>query len=62
VSKVVAAAGKVKLLVKAKGKSKHKLNKTGKVKVKVSVTYTPHGDIVGDRKTQSERVKLIKKH
>jgi hypothetical protein len=58
-SKAVAAAGTVKLLVKAKGSAKHKLNKTGKVKVKVKVTFTPTG---GASNTQTKRIKLIKKH
>jgi hypothetical protein len=58
-SKAVAAAGTVKLLIKAKGKAKHKLGKTGKVKAKVNVTFTPTG---GVSNTQSKRVKLIKDH
>jgi hypothetical protein len=58
-SKVIAAAGTVKLLVKPKGSAKHKLNKTGKVKVKVKVTFTPTG---GASNTQTKRVKLIKTH
>ncbi len=61
-SKAVTAAGTVKLPVKPKGKTKRKLSKRGKAKVKVTVTYTPHGDIVGDPNTQTKRVKLIKKH
>jgi hypothetical protein len=64
-SKVVSAAGTVKLLIKAKGKAKKKLNTTGKVKVKVTVTYTPNGsasgDVPGDPNTQTKRVKLVKK-
>jgi hypothetical protein len=56
---VVAAAGTVKLLVKAKGKAKHKLNKTGKAKVKARVTFAPTGGVPA---TQTKRVKLIKKH
>lgn len=58
-SKVVAAAGAVKLLVKAKGKAKHKLNKTGKARVKASVTFAPTGGVPA---TQTKSVKLIKKH
>jgi hypothetical protein len=65
-SKAVAAAGTVKLLVKAKGKTRHTLNKTGKAKVKVSVTYTPSetsiGGITGEPNTQTKHVKLVKKH
>jgi hypothetical protein len=61
-SKTVNAAGTVKLSIKAKAKAKKKLNKTGKVKVKVSVTYTPTGDLPGIPKTETKRVKLIKKH
>jgi len=57
-SKNVAAAGKVKLLVKAKGKAKSKLAKTGKAKVKVKVTFTP---TFGTAKSSTKRVKLVKK-
>jgi hypothetical protein len=57
-SKAVAAAGTVKLLIRAKGQKKRTLNKTGKVKVKVNVTYTPTG---GSPNTRFKRVKLIKK-
>ena len=63
-SKVVTAAGKVSLTIRPKGKAKQKLNKTGKAKVKVKVTYTPSAngsDVAGDPKTQTKRVKLIKK-
>jgi hypothetical protein len=64
VSKAVASAGTVKLRIKAKGSKKKKLLDTGKVKVKVNVTYKPSanaGDVAGDAKTQTKRVKLIKK-
>jgi hypothetical protein len=57
-SKAVAAAGIVKLLIKAKGKKKKRLNKTGKVKVKVNVTFTP---TFSTAHTETKRVKLIKK-
>jgi hypothetical protein len=63
-SKAVSGAGVVKLAIKPKGKAKSKLNKTGKAKVKVKVTYTPSAngsDVAGDPKTQTKRVKLIKK-
>ena len=61
-SKTVAAAGTVKLLIKAKGSAKRKLNRTGHAKVKVRVTYTPNGtasgDLVGDPNTQIKKIKL----
>ncbi len=57
-SKAVAAAGTVKLLVKAKGKAKKKLNTTGKAKVQVKISYTPTG---GAANTQPKTVKLVKK-
>ena len=60
-SKTVTAAGAVKLLIKSKGKKRKQLNSTGKVKVTAKVTYTRHGDIVGDPNTQTKRVKLVKK-
>jgi hypothetical protein len=61
-SSTVTAAGTVKLLVKPQGKAKKRLNKKGKVKVAVSVTYTPTGDVPGDPNTQTDKVKLVKKH
>jgi hypothetical protein len=65
VSKTVAAAGTVKLAIKPKSKVKKKLNDQGTAKVKVKITYTPDGtatgDVVGDPKTQTKRVKLVKK-
>jgi hypothetical protein len=58
-------AGTAPLAIKARGKKKRKLNRRGKVKVKASVTYTPNGtasgDVVGDPKTLTQRVKLIKR-
>jgi hypothetical protein len=57
ISKSVTA-GPTQLLIKAKGKKKKTLNETGKVKLNVAVTYTPTG---GDAKTQSQKVKLIKR-
>jgi hypothetical protein len=63
-SKVVAAAGPVKLRIKPKGKAKHKLNETGKVKVKINITFTPNGtssgDVIGDPSTQTKKLKLVK--
>lgn len=56
-SKKVAAAGTVKLLVKAKGKAKDKLTDTGTAKVKVKVTFTP---TFGTPKIHTKRIKLIK--
>ncbi len=55
--KIVAAAGKVTLKVKAKGSAKRKLNKTGKAKVKVKVTFKPTG---GTAKTKTKRITLKK--
>lgn len=59
-SRTVSAAGIVKLQIKAKGKAKKKLTKTGKAKVKVTVAYTPTGDLPGDPKTKTKRIKLVK--
>jgi Tol biopolymer transport system component len=44
-AKAVAAAGTVKLTVKAKGTKKAKLDSTGKVVVKAKVTFTPTGGV-----------------
>jgi hypothetical protein len=44
-SKTVAAAGQVKLLIKAKGKAAKALRKGGKAKVKFNVAYTPVGGL-----------------
>jgi hypothetical protein len=64
-SLAVTKAGTVSLPIKAKGKAKRKLKVKGKVKVKAKVTYTPNGtasgDVVGDPKTLTKRVKLIKR-
>ena len=60
-SVAVTNPGPVVLPIRAKGKAKKKLKKKGKVKVTVSVTYTPAGDPPGDPKTQTKRVKLVKK-
>lgn len=63
-SKKVTEAGPVKLRIKAKGSKKRKLNDAGKVKVKVKVTFTPDGsatgDVVGDPKRETKRVRLVK--
>jgi hypothetical protein len=63
-SKTVSSAGRVKLRIKPKGQKKRKLNDAGEVKVRAKVTFTPNGtatgDVVGDPKTQSKRVKLVK--
>jgi hypothetical protein len=59
-SRTVSAAGIVKLPIKAKGKAKKTLTKTGKAKVKVTVAYTPTGDLPGDPKTKTKRIKLVK--
>jgi hypothetical protein len=58
-SKVVKAAGTVKLTIKAKGAKKAKLKAAGKVKVKVKVTYTPTGEVPGIAKIETKRVRLI---
>jgi hypothetical protein len=44
-SKAAAAAGKVKLLIKAKGKAAKALRKRGKAKVRFTVAYTPTGGL-----------------
>jgi hypothetical protein len=56
-SRVVGAAGTIKLLVKPKGKTKRKLHRTGKVKVKVKITFTPTG---GTPNSQFKKIKLRK--
>lgn len=53
-----AAAGEVKLDVKAKGRARSKLSSKGKAKVKLEVTFTPTG---GTPNTQSKKVKLVKR-
>jgi hypothetical protein len=64
-SLTVTKAGTVSLSIKPRGKAKRKLNVRGKVKVKAKVTYTPNGtasgDVVGDPKTLTQRIKLIKR-
>jgi hypothetical protein len=60
-SRAVAAAGMVKLVIKARGKAKRKLNRSGKAKVTAIVTYTPTGEAPGVPNTHSEPVRLIKK-
>jgi hypothetical protein len=57
-SKVVAAAGTVRLRIKATGRRLRTLNRTGKSKVRVSVTFTPTGGVPN---TQSRRVTLIER-
>jgi len=57
-SKEAAAAGEVKLKIKAKGNKKRKLNQTGKTKVRPAVTYTPSG---GTSNTQDKKVRLVKR-
>ncbi len=57
ISKVVAAAGKVKLKIKAKGAKKTKLNDKGKVTVRPKITFTPTG---GTGLTQTKKIKLKK--
>jgi hypothetical protein len=56
----VAAAGTVKLVVRAKGKAKRRLDSTGKASVPVKVTYTPTGDLPGTPSAQTTKVKLRK--
>jgi hypothetical protein len=53
--KNAAAAGVVKLPIKAKGKKGRTLRRAGKVKLKVTVTYTPTG---GDALKKPLKVKL----
>jgi hypothetical protein len=55
--RAVAAAGRVKLLVKAKGRKRKKLNRTGRVKVKAKVTYKPSG---GTARVERRRITLKK--
>jgi len=57
-AKIVPAAGKVKLLIRARGKKRRKLNETGKVTVKPKFTYTPTG---GDPRTKSRKLTLRKR-
>ena len=56
--RAVAAAGVVKLQIKAKGKARRKLVRAGKAKVTAKVTYTPTG---GAANTQAKTAKLIKR-
>lgn len=56
--KPVAAAGIVKLKIKATGKAKRKLKKKGKAKVTAKITFTPTGGLAA---TQTKSVKLKKK-
>jgi hypothetical protein len=44
-AKAIAAAGTVKLTIKAKGTKQAKLDRTGKVVVKAKVTFTPTGGV-----------------
>jgi hypothetical protein len=44
-SKAVAAAGKVKLLIKAKGKAAKALRNRGKARVRLTIAYTPTGGL-----------------
>ena len=44
-SKAVAAAGKVKLLIKAKGKAAKALRNRGKTRVRLTIAYTPTGGL-----------------
>ena len=57
-AKPIAAAGVVKLQIKAKGRARRKLNRIGKAKVTAMVTYTPTG---GAANTQARTTKLIKR-
>lgn len=59
-SRVVTAAGKVRLLVKAKGAKRRKLSENGKVTVRVKVVYVPTGDVTGDPTTHARKVKLVR--
>jgi hypothetical protein len=56
-SRALAAAGFVKLQIKAKGKARRTLSRTGKVTVKVNVTYLPTG---GTANSQARVIKLVK--
>jgi hypothetical protein len=58
----VTAAGTVSLRVKPKGAVRKRLSRRGKAMVGISATYTPTGgDVPGVPKTQSTRIKLIKR-
>jgi hypothetical protein len=57
VSRAVASAHTVKLLVKPKGKAKGKLSRRGKAKIKPAVTFAPNG---GPSVTQPKKIKLVK--
>jgi hypothetical protein len=60
VSKTVGAAGTATLRVKAKGGKKRRLNRRGQVRVGANITYVPFGDIPGEPKTLSHRIRLVK--
>jgi hypothetical protein len=53
-----AAAGEVKILIKAKRAAKRKLERTGKAKVAAAVTFSLD---VGQPSTRSRKIKLIKR-
>jgi Tol biopolymer transport system component len=57
-SKVVKAAGKVRLKIEAKGRKKRKLNRAGKAKLQLKVAYTPTG---GTADVKTKKVKLKKR-
>ena len=57
-ARAVAAAGVVKLQIKARGKARRKLGRVGKAKVTAKVTYTPTGGVAN---TQAKTAKLIKR-
>ena len=57
-SKTAAAAGAVKLTVKARGRARERLDDAGEVKVRAKVTFTPTG---GTAKTKAKKIKLIKR-
>jgi len=54
----LAAAGTVKIAIKAKGKALRKLGRTGKVKLRLNFLLTPAS---GPATTQTRKVKLLKK-
>jgi hypothetical protein len=58
-SKIVSAAGRVNLKLRAMGKKRTRLNATGKVKVAATITFTPTG---GQPFALTRKVTLRKRH
>ncbi len=60
-TKNAGGAGIVKLLIRAKGRAAKRLRRTGRAKVRAKVTFTPTAPIAGIPRTQSRKVRLVKR-